>query len=242
MCDGVTVPQVISLLHRPVYTYPQVDRLLGLTSGTARRWINGYRRGRRTYEPIVRPESQNTTWVTWGEYVEARLLANWRDLDKLPIPKLRRLAEYLRRETGEEFPLATYSMLMRPEGRTMVWRAQQFADLPQDLAVEVGSGQIVWTPVVERLVEAAEFGPDTTPQGRQMVTELTADEDFPLIMLDVRRRGGQPVIKGRNVRASTIAELVAAGESREDVAEWYDLTAEQIDQAVGYFRRNLRIA
>ncbi|MGH3928412.1 MAG: hypothetical protein ACRDTF_00365 [Pseudonocardiaceae bacterium] len=95
---------VISLLHRPVYTYPQVDRLLGLTSGTARRWINGYRRGRRTYEPIIRPASRNTTWVTWGEYVEANVLANWRDLDKLPTPKLRRLAEYLRNETGEEFP------------------------------------------------------------------------------------------------------------------------------------------
>jgi len=77
---------VISLLHRPIYTYSQVDRLLGLTSGTARRWINGYRRGRRIYEPIIRPESRNTTWVTWGEYVEARLLANWRDLDNLPIP------------------------------------------------------------------------------------------------------------------------------------------------------------
>ncbi|MGH3720704.1 MAG: DUF433 domain-containing protein [Pseudonocardiaceae bacterium] len=232
----------ISLLHRPVYTYPQVDRLLGLTSGTARRWINGYRHGHRAYEPITRPESRNTTWVTWGEYVEARLLANWRDLDRFPIPKLRRLAEYLRRETGEEFPLATYAMLMRPEGKTVVWQAQQFADLPEDLAVEVITGQIVWTSVVGRLVEAADFGPDTTPDGRRMVAELTADEDFPLIKLDVRRRGGQPVIQGRNVRASTIAELVAAGESRGDVAEWYDLSAEQIDQAVGYYRRHLRIA
>lgn len=233
---------MISLLHQPVYTYPQVDRLLGLTSGTARRWINGYRHGRRTYKPIIRPEARNTTWVTWGEYVEARLLANWRDLDRLPIPKLRRLAEYLRRETGQEFPLATHSTLMRPEGRTMVWQAQQFADLPEDLAVEVGTGQIVWTPVVGRLVEAADFSPDTTPDGRRMVSELTADEDFPLIKLDVRRRGGQPVIQGRNVLASTIAELVAAGEPREDVADWYDLSAEQINQAVGYYRRHLRIA
>ncbi|MGH3823485.1 MAG: hypothetical protein ACRDRA_11750 [Pseudonocardiaceae bacterium] len=112
--------QVISLLHRPVYTDPQVDRLLGVTSGTARRWINGYRRGRRAYEPIIRPESRNTTWVIWGEHIEARLLANWRDVDKLLIPKLRQLTEYLRRETGEEFPLATYSTLMCPEGRSMV--------------------------------------------------------------------------------------------------------------------------
>ncbi|MGH3839728.1 MAG: DUF433 domain-containing protein, partial [Pseudonocardiaceae bacterium] len=119
---------------------------------------------------------------------------------------------------------------------------QQFADLPEDLAVEVSTGQIVWTPVVERLVEAADFAPDTTPDGQRMVSELTADEDFPLIKLDVRRRGGQPVIQGRNIRASTIAELVTAGESREDVAEWYDLSAEQIDQAVGYYRRHLRIA
>ncbi|MGH3928413.1 MAG: DUF433 domain-containing protein [Pseudonocardiaceae bacterium] len=131
---------------------------------------------------------------------------------------------------------------MRPEGRTMVWRAQRFADLPEDLAVEVGTGQLVWTPVVERLVAAAEFSADTTPDGRRMISELTADEDFPLIKLDVRRRGGQPVIQGRNVRASTIAELTTAGESPEDVAEWYDLTTEQIDQAVGYFRRHLRIA
>jgi uncharacterized protein (DUF433 family) len=50
------------------------------------------------------------------------------------------------------------------------------------------------------------------------------------------------VIQGRNVRASTIAELVAAGESREDVAEWYDLSAEQINQAVGCYRSHLRIA
>lgn len=72
--------------------------------------------------------------------------------------------------------------------------------------MEAGTGQIVWTPVVQRLVEAADFGLDTTPDRRQMIAELTADEDFPLIKLDVRRRGGQPVIKGRNVRASTICQ------------------------------------
>ncbi|MDQ3988995.1 MAG: DUF433 domain-containing protein, partial [Actinomycetota bacterium] len=184
----------------------------------------------------------NTTWVVWGEYVEARLLAGWRDVDRLPIPKLRQLAEYLRRESGEEFPLATYATLMRPEGRTMVWRAQQVAELPEDLAMEVTTGQIMWTPVVQRLLDAAAFAPDTTPDQWQMVTDLSADDDYPLIRLDVRRRGGEPVISGRNVRAATIADLVAAGEQPDDIAEWYQLTTEEIDQAVGYFRSHLRIA
>jgi hypothetical protein len=165
VCDRVKVAEVISLLRRPVYTYSQVDRLLGLTSGTARRWINGYRHGRRTYEPIIRPESRNTTWVTWGEYVEARLLANWRDLDKLPIPKLRRLAG------------------------------------------------------------AAVCGPSRGPCGGGGYRSDRVDA-----------RGRAPL------EAATIAELVAAGESHEDVAERYDLSAEQIDQAVGYYRHHLRIA
>jgi len=158
-CESSDVAEVVSLLHRPTYTYPQVDRLLGLTTNTARRWINGYRRVSRVYEPIIRPETRNTTWVMSGEYVEARLLAGWRDVDRLPIVKLRRLAEYLRRESGEEFPLATHATLMRPEGRTMVREAQRFAELPQDPAIEVTTGQIVWTPVVKRLAAASGFGP-----------------------------------------------------------------------------------
>lgn len=48
-----------------------VDRLL-MSGGTAKRWINGYVRNGRPYEPIVRPEPVWTAWVTWGEFLETR--------------------------------------------------------------------------------------------------------------------------------------------------------------------------
>jgi hypothetical protein len=44
---------VTSMLDREVYTYAEVDRLIGLRGGTARRWINGYQRGGRSYDPIL---------------------------------------------------------------------------------------------------------------------------------------------------------------------------------------------
>jgi hypothetical protein len=44
---------VTSLLDRPVYSHADVDRHLGLHSGTARRWLNGYRRGGRDYGPVL---------------------------------------------------------------------------------------------------------------------------------------------------------------------------------------------
>lgn len=39
---------VTSMLDREVYVYAEVDRLIGLPGGTAKRWINGYERGGRS--------------------------------------------------------------------------------------------------------------------------------------------------------------------------------------------------
>lgn len=55
---------VVSLLDRPAYGLGQVDHILGLTSGTARRWIDGYRRGGRLYTPVVRVEHTGADTVT----------------------------------------------------------------------------------------------------------------------------------------------------------------------------------
>ncbi|MCA1709064.1 MAG: hypothetical protein LC808_39620, partial [Actinobacteria bacterium] len=71
-------------------------RLLGLNLDTAKRWINGYRRHGREYEPIVREEPTDTTWVTWGEFIEARLLSEYRDLNEIKIIRMRRVVAALR--------------------------------------------------------------------------------------------------------------------------------------------------
>src|SRR5689334_19770081 len=71
---------VVDLLARPTYGFGQIDRILGLKSGTAQRWIDGYDRGGRHYEPVIRTETTGDTSATWGEFVETRLLAEYRGL------------------------------------------------------------------------------------------------------------------------------------------------------------------
>ena len=71
--------EVVDLLERPLYGLPQVDRILGLRTGTAKRWIDGYHRGGKDYPPIVREEATGVDIATWGEFVETRLLAEYRD-------------------------------------------------------------------------------------------------------------------------------------------------------------------
>ena len=69
---------VLNLLDRDVYLYSEVDRIVGLRPGTARRWINGYSRAGKHHDPILRIEPRDTEWATWGEFVEARILKEYR--------------------------------------------------------------------------------------------------------------------------------------------------------------------
>jgi hypothetical protein len=46
-----------ALLERPTYGFPEVDDLLRLSPGTAKRWVDGYERQGRWYDPVVRLES-----------------------------------------------------------------------------------------------------------------------------------------------------------------------------------------
>lgn len=97
--------KVASLLDRPVYLYSEVDRLLGLRGGTSRRWVNGYSRPGRSHEPILRAGRLPTDWATWGEFVGARILAEYQDMN-IAAARLRAAVTELRDMFGTAYPLA----------------------------------------------------------------------------------------------------------------------------------------
>lgn len=76
------------MLDRAIYSYADVDRLVGLHEGTSRRWLEGYSRSGKFYDPVLREEPIHVDVVTWGEMVEARLLAEFRSRD-VSVQRLR---------------------------------------------------------------------------------------------------------------------------------------------------------
>lgn len=92
------------MLDRPVYGYAESDRLLRLTPGTAKRWINGYKRAGRWYDPVIRDEPTDSAWVTWGEFTETRLLAEFRP--DVPMIRLRPVGQWLKDHLHQQYPLA----------------------------------------------------------------------------------------------------------------------------------------
>lgn len=226
---------VVSLLDRPVYTFREVDRLLGLNQGTSRRWIDGYQRSGRTYAPIVREERTGDRWVTWGEFTETRLLSEYRDINEIRIQKLRVVVDQLRQEFHTRYPLAYAQPFVRPHGREILMRAQRDANLEEDLLVVVRTGQVVLSPRTERFFKAATYAEDPAePEAGPIAVRFRADPRYPEIAIDPEQKSGRPTVAGRGILVTTLADMVLAGDQVEDVAEWYDLSVEQVQQAVDF--------
>ncbi|MFT4165502.1 MAG: DUF433 domain-containing protein [Microlunatus sp.] len=213
-----------SLLDREIYSYPDVDRLVGLHSGTARRWLEGYVRGGKFYEPVLREEPTGSDSVTWGEMVEARLLAEFRSRD-VPVQRLRPAVVLLRREFGR-YPLAHARPLLDVEGRELVRVVQEEVGLERSLQlVVVRSGQLVLADPAERFHSVVEYADD-------VVARLKPDARTPDVVMDPRRAFGRPAIRG--VRTESLAEDYRAGTSRDELVDLYDLTPDQVDEALRF--------
>lgn len=213
-----------SLLDRAIYSYADVDRLVGLHAGTARRWLEGYRRSSKFYDPVLRDEPTGSEVVTWGEMVEARLLAEFRS-QHVPVQRLRPAIVRLRDEFGR-YPLAHARPFLDVEGRELVRVVQEEVgvDRPLQLVV-VRNGQTMLAQATQRFSAAVEYGDG-------IVARLNPDSRTPGVVMDPARAFGQPAI--RNVRTDALAEDYRAGTSREDLADLYDLSPAQVDEAIRF--------
>jgi uncharacterized protein (DUF433 family) len=217
-------PMAISMLDRAIYSYADVDRLVGLRGGTSRRWLEGYARAGKFYEPVLREEPTGSDVVTWGEMVEARLLAEFRQQD-VSVQRLRPAIEQLRDEFGR-YPLAQARPFLDVEGRELVRIVQDKVQLERPLQlVVVRNGQSMMAEATERFRDAVEY------EGGS-VQRLRPEARTPEVVMDPSRTFGQPAI--RNVRTDVLAEDYRAGSSRDELADLCELSPTQVDAAIRF--------
>lgn len=215
-----------NLLARPVYGLAQVDWVLRLHPGTARRWIDGYERGGKAYPPIVRLERTGEEIVTWGEFTEARLLSEFRDAG-VPIQRMRPAVEALREQFNQQYPLAYSLPYLEQTGRELVMRIQDEVGLAKQLQIiVVRSGQLVLATQTEQFVRSVDFGDSG------VVERMHPLPDLEHVWLDPIRQFGEPTV--RAVPTSVIAEQARAGDHPRLISELYELTEDEVWQAIRY--------
>jgi uncharacterized protein (DUF433 family) len=222
---------IIDLLERPLYSMPQVDRLLALPSGTAKRWIDGYQRRGRLYDPVIRLEHTGDEIVTWGEFVEARFLAEYRTKG-VPLVRMRPAILELRKVFGQ-YPLAHAHPLI--EGKELVLRVQESVRLEKALVVVVvRSGQLTLSDPANHFVRSVEYGTTDDP----IVQRIHPLRGNDAVVVDPLRQFGEPVV--RSVPTTVIAELFDAGDSVESIAELYELERDDVEAALRYERERIK--
>jgi uncharacterized protein (DUF433 family) len=216
----------VDLLARPLYGMPQVDRLLGLAAGTARRWIDGYRRGGKSYPPVVRPQPTGDDIVTWGEFVETRLLSEYRNAG-VSILRMRPAIDRLRERFNPLYPLAHAKPFVA--GRELVLEVQEDVHLDRKLQlVVVRNDQLVLTPEAEHFYRAADFSKDEAG----IVERLRPVTEVRDVVIDPLRQFGEPVV--RSVPTEIVAEQLRAGETVEGISELFDLPKGLVEAALRY--------
>lgn len=206
----------------------QAARLLGLRTDALRRWIDGYERAGTVYTPVIREERTGSDIVTWGEFVEAGYLREYR-AKRVTLQYLRPVIGILRKELGVRYPLAT----LKPytSGRSLALEVQKQVGLDPSLNIVVLSrdGSLQLTDAAEAFLEKVDFAQSGSrdaqrlyPLGRAVPVVLDPDHGF-----------GEPTLTG-GARTESVAELIAAGEPRDRVAAVYGISVTEVDAAVQY--------
>ena len=208
-----------------MYTEAAAARLLGVAQSTLNYWLEGGERRGKIYRPVIRAEPRGSrAAVTWGEFVEAGLLREYRRRS-VPMLELRTFIDMIRDEYGVPYPLAD----QRPYvgGKRLLVEAQAEAGLKAEFALIAAVGsQLVLTPTAQAFYERVTWEDDTAAAWRPH------DDRLSPVRMNPRIRFGLPAVAG--IRTEILREHSDAGETDEDIAEEFDLPIDSVRWALAY--------
>lgn len=214
-----------AILERELFSEAEAGRLLGVPTATLHYWLQGGKRGGRTYAPVLRPEPVQRRWVTWAEFIEAGWLSEYRRRRNIPMLELRDFIQRMRDEMGVPYPLAH----MRPfrSGRRLMYDAQQEAKLGSSFAlVAAVDEQLVLTHPAESFVERVDWSGDIAGAWRP-----TADLKSS-VRISPETRFGRPAVNG--VSTLAIYEESQAGASYSELSEDFLIEESDVKWAISY--------
>ena len=194
-------------------------RFLGIGSGTFRRWANGSEH----VPPLlhVLPAERGRAQVTFVAVVEAYVLDALRQAGVRPS-RIPHALERLAAEFGREYVLVAPNLAT--DGIDVLW---DFSRTSQGHGLmDAGSGQLVMREIVEDYLQYVTWGEDDYPR----LLELRHCQPSRVVM-DPYRAFGQPIFKEARTRVRDVANMLAAGENPQVVADEHGVSIEDVRTA-----------
>lgn len=221
------------LRELPAYGIPEAAGYLRLPVSTLRAWLLGqrYRAGEQPkfFKPVIGIADRKDRQLSFINLVEAFVLAGIRREHEIPLPKVRKAVDYLRRTFNTKRPLAD----------------EQFETDGIDLFVEkMGSligatqeGQIQMREIIRDRLERVHRDPKGVPQKIVLFPARPDKTGSADVVIDPRLSFGRPVLDRLGVRTAILAERFDAGDDIDVLAREYAAPPEAIQNAIRCERR-----
>ena len=212
------------LRELPAYSIAEAADYLRLPKSTLRAWLLG-QRGFRSVIDIADRKGRQLSFIN---LVEAFVLSAIRRDHDIPLPKVRRALDYVRRTSKTPRPLAD----------------EQFVTDGVNLFVEkVGAlvgvseeGQLHLLEMIRDRLKNVRRDAKGIPE-KIVLFPMRGAVDKGDIVIDPRLSFGRPVLDGVGVRTTMLAERFQTGDSIEELAREYSAAPEAIQNAIRCERR-----
>ena len=221
------------LRELPAYGVAEAAGYLRIPVSTLRSWLLGQRYTvdgePKFFKPVIEIADRKGRQLSFINLVEAFVLSGIRREHEIPLPKVRRAVDYLRRTFNTKRPLAD----------------EQFDTDGVDLFVEkmgaiIGAtqeGQIQLRETIRDRLERVRRDPKGVPEKIVLFRASANKREGADVVIDPRLSFGRPVLDGLGVRTAVLAERFDAGDDIELLAREYAIPPEAIQNAIRCERR-----
>lgn len=217
-----------SLVGVGIYSTANAARLLRVEPDAVRRWLNGYRTGsgsaKRTVQRLWKGDIEaldSHYALSFLDLMEAQYVVAFR-AQGVSWLELRRAHERAAIEEKTQHPFATRRYMT--DGQAIVRHLPDFGK--GEGLDEVRTKQRL-LEMMRPVVSGIDFEDDTARRWHPLGNERG-------VVLDPKRRFGEPITKDGGVPTWVLAAAVAGGSTRGEVASWYDIGVSAVDDAVEF--------
>lgn len=218
--------------NQPAYGPAEAARYLRLPAATLRTWLVGreYPKGgaHATFHPLIRPARRQPLQLSFFNLIEAHVLRALRTEHGVALAELRKALAYAEKK------LQLDRLLLSPELRTHA--GQVFLDRYAELINLSASGQLALRKVLEAHLQRVEWDEWKFPVRLYPYVDTSQRAAERPIAIDPKVAFGRPIVERAGISTAAIADRIDAGESVDSLSEDYDLTRDEIEQAVLYSR------
>ena len=221
----------ITYLNTGIYTVAEASRLTGVSKERIRRWLRGYHSNlrKKDYSPLWKsqlPSLEGKVALGFFDLIEIKFVdAFLRVGVSWPIiHKVREKAQELYPET--DHPFCTQQFVT--DGRQIIRDLHH--ETGESCLEEIATNQRVFAELTKPFLKQLEFRAGSF---LERWWPLGTDHN---IVVDPRRNFGQPTVSKEGVPTQTLARSFEANNSINEVARWYEISPESVQEAVDYER------